>query len=112
MKLMNFIAAAVVALPVAVLAEGPAPAAAALETIAPPTCTTPELPSSGTPDNTPSRIKKKTSNFQPEFEAYQKCMKTYVDTQSELSKLHIGAANAAVAQVNAYIAEVNKAQGN
>ena len=82
-------------LPLAVLADEPADAAAA-----PPTCKKPALPSS-------VRRADDQSEFNEKFSAYQECIKAYVDTQNKLANLHINAANAAVTDANAFVTETN-----
>lgn len=84
------------------------------ESIAPANCTQPPLPTaSNAASGEATRIAKpKASDFNAQFQAYQTCMKAYVAAQSDLSKQHIAAANAAVKQLNDFGQKVNDALGN
>jgi hypothetical protein len=106
-----FLFASLLLLPLVVNAAD-APASAE-ETVAPPSCTKPDIPSRASSyDQTVTRTKKKDTqeDFQTAYQAYSTCMKAYVDLQSELSKKHIAAANAAVKDVNDFNTQVNAAQ--
>lgn len=89
------------AAPMAVMAQDAAQDA----TLAPPACKKPVLPT--------SNIRKADGNddFNEKFQAYQDCIKVYVDTQNKLANAHISAANAAVNDANAYVKELNEKQG-
>ncbi len=100
---------------IASAADAPADAAAApVDSLAPPACTQPEIPSAAAAlDDTATRTRRKDSkeDFQKAYQAYGECMKAYVNTQADLSKRHITAANAAVKTLNDYNAKLN-AQNN
>jgi hypothetical protein len=81
------------------------------DSLAPPNCSKPEVPSPASADSDASRLKKKGDNLQQQFDAYRACMKKYVDGQGELSRRHIAAANAAVGELNALVNQLNEAQG-
>lgn len=99
---------------VAPLASADDSASAAVDSTAPPNCTQPSLPTpSSAVSGEATRIAKpKASDFNTQFQTYQACMKAYVAAQSELSKQHIAAANAAVKQLNDFGQKVNDALGN
>jgi hypothetical protein len=94
--------------------EAPAAAgAAAVETIAPPSCSTPDIPSRNAGyDQTVTKTKKKDTqeDFQTAYQNYSTCMKAYIDLQADMSKKHIAAANAAVKAVNDFNAKVTASQ--
>jgi len=86
-------------------------AAAPADSLAGPNCTQPPLPGAAAASNEATRIAKpKGNDFNAQLQAYQVCMKAYVDAQSALSKQHIAAANAAVKQLNDFAAQVNDAR--
>ncbi len=71
-----------------------------VDSAAPPACKKPQLPSS-------VRRADDTSEFQEKFTVYQDCIKSYIDTQNKLATLHVGAANKAVEEANAFVNETN-----
>ena len=112
MKTIAFALLLSLAAPLSALAEDAA-SAAADPTLAPHSCVKPDLPTpTSSSDSDASRLKRKSSSsdFPAKFEVYRTCMKAYVDTQGELSKKHIAAANGAVNELNAFVAQVNEAQ--
>lgn len=106
------IPALLLVMPVAAFADG-TPAPAAEETIPPPNCEKPAIPTAADAlDSEASRLDTKNdpAKFQKNFDAWRACMKAYVDAQSAASHKHIAAANAAVKEVNDFIAQVNDAK--
>ncbi len=89
----------VVAMPIIVSGEDAAPT----ETIAPPTCKKPLL-------TTRMRKADDDSDFNEKFETYQACIKTYANEQNKAGQKHIDAANAAVADFNAFVRQASEAQ--
>ena len=89
--------------PMAAFADGAA--APLVDSTAPPTCKKP-IP--------PSTVRKADSDtdFQENYDAYQKCIKDYMDGQNALAKMHVDAANAAAVDANAYAQRINEAQSN
>jgi len=83
--------------PLAALADD---AAAPADSLAPATCKRP-------PVITKMRKADDDSDFQERSEAYKKCVNDYVAVQADLSKRHQDAANAAIADFNAFAKEVN-----
>jgi hypothetical protein len=81
--------------------ETPAPQ----EPIAQPTCKKPLL-------TTRMRKADDDSDFNEKFAAYQSCIKAYAEEQNKLGQRHLEAANAAVAEFNAFVKQVNEAQLN
>ncbi len=75
------------------------------DSTAPPDCHKPILPSSIKPVDDDS-------GFTEKFDAYQQCIKTYIETQQALSQKHVDAANAAVKDANAYRDKVNQYRAN
>ncbi len=51
-----------------------------------------------------------TSEFNEKFNAYQECIKAYVDNQNKLANAHVTAANAAVEDANNFVKEINDKQ--
>jgi len=90
-------------LPLAAFAQDAA--APVTETISPAPCKKPLLPSKlrGADD---------TSDFDIKFENYKKCVSDYADAQGKLAKAHVKAANDAISDLNAFVAQVNDSQSN
>jgi predicted lipoprotein len=112
MNLKKFSAVLVLSVASLAFADDAAPVVA--DSTAPANCTQPPLPnpSSAISGEATRIVKPKASDFNTQFQAYQTCMKAYVAAQSELSKQHIAAANAAVKQLNDFGQKVNDALGN
>ena len=83
------------------LADEPAPAPVDAAT-APPACKQPPLPSK-------VRRADDVSEFNAKVEAYQTCIKAYINEQNVLANQHVAAANKAVAEANAFVNAVNEA---
>jgi hypothetical protein len=52
------------------------------------------------------------TDFQERAEAYKKCINDYVAMQSDLAQRHQNAANAAIADFNAFAKDVNTRESN
>lgn len=76
---------------------------APVETVAPPDCKKPVLPSKVRRADDPSE-------FTEKFEKYQKCVLAYADAQGKLAKAHQDAANAAINEFNAFVKSYNDSQ--
>ncbi|MBL6749836.1 MAG: hypothetical protein ISP90_04905 [Nevskia sp.] len=87
----------------AVAADAPdSDSAAAQDSTAPPKCKKPILPSAVRKVDDPTE-------FTEKYDAYQQCIKDYVDAQQVMSQKHIDAANAAVKDANDYRDRANAA---
>lgn len=119
------LALAIAACPLAASAQDAAAAASVTDsglTAATPNCKKPDIAEltaavgdgSSVAVQDASRIKspkKKTvTQFQQEFDDYRTCVVTFAQTQSALAKKHNEIANNAVNELNAFVAEANKAQ--
>ena len=78
-------------------------AAAMQDSLAPPACKKPVLPSA-------VRKADDSSDFDAKYEAWDDCVKAYLATQNALAQKHIDAANAAVADANAFRDRVNESR--
>lgn len=102
MNRLTLLAFIVALAPQAVFADD-APAAAADPTLAPANCKQPEMH---------TRLIRDTSTHDPraEFEAYQQCVKDYVETQKKLQQLHFEAGSKALKDFNDFIPAWNDFQ--
>jgi len=98
MKPLIPIAFALALAPLAALADD---AAAPADSLAPATCKKPVV-------STKIRKADDDTDFQERSEAYRKCINDYVAVQSKLAQQHQDAANAAIADFNAFAKEANK----
>ncbi len=73
------------------------------ETIAPPSCKKPLLPSS-------VRKADDSTEFDERMDEYKACITAYVDQQTALSKAHVDAANSAITDSNAFFKTVNESR--
>jgi hypothetical protein len=73
------------------------------DSLAPPSCKKPVLP---------SKLRKAddTSDFQEKVDSYRECIKTYTQVQGALANKHIAAANGAVKDLNDFVNLVNESQ--
>ncbi|MDE0853855.1 MAG: hypothetical protein OSA97_05475 [Nevskia sp.] len=87
-------------LPLSAAIADDAAAPSAQETIPSPNCHKPVVV-------TKMRKADDDSEFQEKADAYKNCINAYVDAQTKLSQLHVAAANAAIAEFNAFVKAVN-----
>jgi len=86
---------------VVALADDKPAGSAVHDSLAPPNCTKPSMPSS-------VRSADDTTEFDEKVDAYKDCITTYVSDQNALAKKHMDAANGAVNEYNDFTKVVNE----